>query len=345
MNFSKVFKRPWTWAIALVVCLLVATLWTGYRVTKMPSYNCGGSAPVSIYIYPGDDWSAVSGRIPEGVSVRNGRDLSAVGLLGGEPRPGHYLIRPDETTLGLYRILSRGLQAPVRITFTTTREVGQLWKRLSDQLLCDSAAIAEAMTDRTLLDSLGVEDSTLAYYLIPDTYEVYWTESARAITARLARESKAFWSDKRRSQAEELGMTPREVITLASIINEESAKSDEYRTIAGLYLNRLHRGMALQSDPTVLFALGDRSIRRVLHKHLKVDSPYNTYLHLGLPPGPIRIPSASAIDAVLCAEQHDYIYMCAKEDFSGRHNFAASYSEHMRNARAYASALNECNIH
>ena len=345
MSFSKVFKRPWTWAIALVVCLLVAALWTGYRVTKMPSYNCGGSAPVSIYIYPGDDWSAVSGRIPEGVSVRNVRDLPMMGRLGGDPRPGHYLLTPDETTLGLYRLLSRGLQVPVRITFTSTREVGQLWRRLSDQLLCDSVAIAEAMSDRSLLDSLGVEDSTLAYYLIPDTYEVYWTESARAITARLARESKTFWNEKRHSRAAELGMTPREVITLASIINEESAKSDEYRTIAGLYLNRLHRGMPLQSDPTVLFAIGDRSIRRVLHKHLEVDSPYNTYLHTGLPPGPIRIPSASAIDAVLSAEQHDYIYMCAKEDFSGRHSFAATYSEHLRNARAYASALNERNIH
>lgn len=345
MNQSKVSKRVWMWITILIICILAALSWCFYRVTGMTSYNMDGDAPVSLYVYPGDDWGTVASNLVETTSVRHKRDLALVGSLGDEPRAGHYQVRPNETTLGLYRMVSRGLQSPVRITFSTTREVGQLWRRLSDQLMCDSAAIATAMTDRALLDSLDIRDSTLAFHLIPNTYEVYWTDSARSIVRRLARESKAFWSEERLAKASALEMTPMEVTTLASIINEESAKRDEYPVIAGLYLNRLKQGIPLQSDPTVLFAIGDRSIRRVLHKHLEVESPYNTYLYKGLPPGPIRIPSADAIDAVLSPAKHGYIYMCAKEDFSGYHNFAASYSEHMRNARAYATALNERNIH
>lgn len=345
MNHSKVSKQVWIWITVLIICILVALSWCYYRITGKASYNVDGDAPISLYVYPGDDWGAVASKLAETASVRHKKDLALIGLLGDKPRAGHYLVSPDETTMGLYRMVARGLQAPVRITFTTTREVGQLWRRLSDQLMCDSTDIASAMTDRDLLDSLDVRDSTLAFHLIPNTYEVYWTDSARSIVRRLARESKAFWSEERLAKASALEMTPMEVTTLASIINEESAKRDEYPVIAGLYLNRLKRGIPLQSDPTVLFAIGDRSIRRVLHKHLEVESPYNTYLYKGLPPGPIRIPSADAIDAVLSPAKHDYIYMCAKEDFSGYHNFAASYSEHMRNARAYATALNERNIH
>ena len=345
MNHSKVSKQVWIWITVLIICILVALSWCYYRITGKASYNVDGDAPISLYVYPGDDWGAVASKLAETASVRHKKDLALIGLLGDKPRAGHYLVSPDETTMGLYRMVARGLQAPVRITFTTTREVGQLWRRLSDQLMCDSTDIASAMTDRDLLDSLDVRDSTLAFHLIPNTYEVYWTDSARSIVRRLARESKAFWSEERLAKASALEMTPMEVTTLASIINEESAKRDEYPVIAGLYLNRLKQGIPLQSDPTVLFAIGDRSIRRVLHKHLEVESPYNTYLYKGLPPGPIRIPSADAIDAVLSPAKHDYIYMCAKEDFSGYHNFAASYSEHMRNARAYATALNERNIH
>lgn len=331
--------------LALVLCLLALLLYGWYRVTRMPSYNVGGAKPMSLYVYPYDDWQTVSERVGEHTEVRNSRDLALLGRVGSTTRPGHYLVRPDATTLDLYRVVSRGAQTPVRLSFNTTRDVDRLWGHLASQLMTDSLSIAQAMTDSLLLDSLGVNDRTLAYHLIPNTYEVYWTESAKDIVARLASESKAFWSEQRLALADTVGLTPREAVTLASIINEESAKSDEYPIIAGLYLNRLRQGIPLQSDPTVLFAIGDRSIRRVLHKHLEVDSPYNTYLHKGLPPGPIRIPSSSAIDAVLSPAEHDYIYMCAREDFSGYHRFAATYSEHMRNARAYAAALDERNIH
>lgn len=331
--------------LVLVLCLLALLLYGWYRVTRMASYNVGGEEPVSLYVYPYDDWQTVSERVGEQADVRHPRDLALVGRIGSMTRPGHYLVAPDATTLDLYRVVSRGAQTPVRLSFNTTRDISRLWGHLASQLMTDSLSIARAMTDSLLLDSLGVNDSTLAYHLIPNTYEVYWTEPAEDIVARLARESRTFWSERRMAKADTLGMTPMEVVTLASIINEESAKSDEYPIIAGLYLNRLRRGIPLQSDPTVLFAIGDRSIRRVLHKHLEVDSPYNTYRQKGLPPGPIRIPSSSAIDAVLSPARHDYIYMCAREDFSGYHRFATTYSEHMRNARAYAAALDARNIH
>jgi UPF0755 protein len=331
--------------LVVIVCVAAVAGYLWYRITRSASYNVDGESEVNLYVYPDDDWHTVGDRIAQRTAVRHGSDLALLGRRGSSPRPGHYLVRPDETTLDLYRTISRGLQTPVRLSFTTTRDVERLWGRLADQLLADSASIARAMTDSVLLDSLGIPGGAIAYYLIPDTYEVYWTEPAEEIVARMARESRAFWSRERLAKAEQVGLTPLEVITLASIINEESAKADEYPVIAGLYLNRLHRGIPLQSDPTVLYAIGDRSIRRVLHKHLRVDSPYNTYLHAGLPPGPIRIPSSSAIDAVLSPREHDYIYRCAKEDFSGYHNFASTYTEHLRNARAYAAALDRRGIH
>lgn len=331
--------------LVVIVCVAAVAGYLWYRITKSASYNIDGEGEVSLYVYPDDEWSDVEDRIAQHSSVRHSGDLRMVGQRGSAPRPGHYIVRPDETTLDLYRTISRGLQAPVRLSFTTTRDVERLWGHLADQLLTDSTSIARAMTDSLLLDSLGIPSGSIAYYLIPDTYEVYWTEPAEEIVKRMARESRAFWSKERLAKAEQVGLTQFEVITLASIINEESAKADEYPIIAGLYLNRLHQGIPLQSDPTVLFAIGDRSIRRVLHKHLSVDSPYNTYLHTGLPPGPIRIPSAAAINAVLNPREHNYIYMCAKEDFSGYHNYAATYTEHLRNARAYAAALDRRGIH
>ncbi len=179
---------------------------------------------------------------------------------------------------------------------------------------------------------------------IPDTYEFYWTTSAKEFADRMKQEYDRFWNDERKKKAEEIKLKPVEVTTLASIVQAETAKNEELKTIAGLYINRLNRGMFLQADPTVKFAVGDFSLKRILNVHLEVDSPYNTYKNIGLPPGPINFPETSAIDAVLNYEKNNYYYMCAKEDFSGTHNFAATLAEHNRNAAKYRAALDRNKI-
>ncbi|MDE5635479.1 MAG: endolytic transglycosylase MltG, partial [Muribaculaceae bacterium] len=180
--------------------------------------------------------------------------------------------------------------------------------------------------------------------ILPDTYQFYWTASARNVAESMYREWSRYWNDERLRKAGRLGLGPVEVSTLASIVEEESAKTDERPVIARLYLNRLSRGMKLQSDPTVKYAVGDPTLRRILNSHLKVESPYNTYIHDGLPPSPIRMVDKSTIDGVLNAPMHGYIYMCAKEDFSGYHNFAKTLSEHNANAARYHRALNSRGI-
>jgi len=196
----------------------------------------------------------------------------------------------------------------------------------------------------TLMTRLGYDHQTFLGMFIPNTYEMYWDVSAENLVERLHKEHQTFWNEERKGKAQALGMNENQVATLASIVDSESAYNPEKPRIAGLYLNRMKKGMSLQSDPTVIFALGDFTIRRVLNKHLTIDSPYNTYKYKGLPPGPIRIPSIAGLDAVLNHEDNNYIYMCAKEDFSGSHNFAVTYSEHQANARRYVKALNERGI-
>jgi UPF0755 protein len=200
------------------------------------------------------------------------------------------------------------------------------------------------MRDETYLEQYGFNRRTILGMFVPDTYEFWWNTSAEEFIGRMYREYDKFWNRARTSRAGEINFTPNEVITLASIIINETNKEDEYRRIAGVYINRLRQGIRLQADPTVKYALGDFERKRILKTDTWVDSPYNTYLHAGLPPGPIAIPVIKAIDAVLQYEKHDYIYFCAREDFSGYHNFARTLDQHNKNARSYQKALNRRNI-
>ena len=260
-------------------------------------------------------------------------------------RPGCYNVGDGANLLTVFRRLRGGLQTPVSLTIPNVRTMEQLAARLSRQLAADSATLARAFRDTALCAQFDCDTATLPCLFIPNTYEVFWTISATDLLKRMQRESQAFWTDGRKAKAREAGLTEKEVITLASIVDQETANNAEKPAIAGMYLNRLKQGMKLQADPTVKFALRDFALRRIMHEHLTVDSPYNTYLYEGLPPGPIDIPSVESIDAVLNFAHHDYIYMCAKEDFSGTHNFAKTYAEHLQNAARYAKALNERNIH
>ena len=257
---------------------------------------------------------------------------------------GRFAIESGRSTLDVFRQLRRGQQTPMMLTVPEVRTLDQMAAQLGRKLMADSTAIADALADSSLCAQLGFHGATLPCLFIPNTYEVYWNISPEKLLKRMKKEHDAFWNKERIQKAEKAGLTPCEVQTLASIVDEETAVGAEKARVAGLYLNRLRKGMLLQADPTVKYAVGDPTLRRILNKHLAVDNPYNTYRHAGLPPGPIRVASVQGINAVLNAEQHDYLYMCAKEDFSGTHNFARTSAEHMQNARRYQQALNALNI-
>ena len=240
--------------------------------------------------------------------------------------------------------LYRGYQEPINLTVSNVRTLDRLARSIGKQLMIDSTEIATVMNDTIFQKRMGYKKETMSSLFIPETYQVYWDMSVDEFFERMQKEHEKFWNQQRLAKAESIGMTPEEVSTLASIVEEETNNNEEKPMVAGLYINRLHKGMPLQADPTIKFALQDFGLRRITNEHLNVNSPYNTYLNAGLPPGPIRIPSPIGIDAVLNYAKHDYIYMCAKEDFSGTHNFASNYADHMKNARKYWNALNERKI-
>jgi UPF0755 protein len=259
-------------------------------------------------------------------------------------RAGRYRLASGQTNRELVGILRAGLQTPTRVTFISFRTPSQLAKRVANQIEADSLEIIQAFSNQKLIDSLGFTLETFMGMFVPNTYEFFWNTNALGFFARMKREQEAFWSQRRDSLAKEIGLSRMEVITLASIVEEETNRTDERPRVAGVYLNRIKRGMPLQADPTVKFAVGDFTIRRVLTRHLQVDSPYNTYRNRGIPPGPICAPSISSIDAVLNSEQHSYLYFCARPDYSGYHAFARTLSEHNRNARIYQQWLNKQRI-
>lgn len=255
---------------------------------------------------------------------------------------GSYLVKPGTSPLKLSRTLRYGHQTPVRFTFNNIRTLPQLALRASECMeFSDSDFLAAC---DSVLPPMGFKPEGFPTAFMPDTYEFYWTDSAPTMVKKLAKYRNDFWTQERRDKAKAMGLTPVQVATLASIVEEETNMSDERPRVARLYLNRLDRGMKLQADPTVKFAVGDFSLRRILGKHLATESAYNTYLHEGLPPGPIRIPTKATLEAVLSAPKHDYLYMCAKEDFSGYHNFATDFATHQANARRYQKALTDRGI-
>ncbi len=257
---------------------------------------------------------------------------------------GRYAIHPGENVYHVFSRLYRGYQDPINLTIGSVRTLDRLARSIGKQLMIDSAEVAKVMNDSLFQHKLSYNKETIPCLFIPETYQVYWDMSVTDLFERMQKEHQKFWNQERLNKATAIGMTPAEVCTLASIVEEETNNNPEKPMVAGLYINRLHSDMPLQADPTIKFALQDFGLRRITNAHLSVDSPYNTYRNLGLPPGPIRIPSPIGLDAVLNYVKHDFIYMCAKEDFSGTHNFASNYADHMKNARKYWNALNERKI-
>lgn len=255
-------------------------------------------------------------------------------------RSGRYRIRPNWSNYELIRHLRAGAQAPVKVTFSTARLAEEVAGKVAAFIELDSTALVQVFQDTQYLQSIDYSPETLMSLFIPNTYEMYWNTSAMDFMKRMLKEHDNFWKrDDRLAKAEQLELSPAEVYTLASIVERETLLKSEKKRMAGVYLNRLDRGMLLQADPTAVFATRDFSTRRVLNRHTQFDSPYNTYMYAGLPPGPISMASISSIDGVLNAEDHRYLYFCALGDGSGKHAFAKTLAQHNQNAKNYARNL------
>ncbi|MFT6335905.1 MAG: UPF0755 protein [Saprospiraceae bacterium] len=258
---------------------------------------------------------------------------------------GRYLIKKEWNNREIVGLLRAGNQKPVKVTFNNVRSMDQLAGLISKDLAVDSIMLSDYLSKPEVMKELGFSKETFMTTFIPNTYNMFWDITTKQIVSRMTKEQKDFWNKKdRKAKATKLEMTEEEVYTLASIVEKESQHGPERSIIAGLYLNRLKRGIALQADPTVIFANGNFELRRVLNKHLEFDSPYNTYKYPGLPPGPIYMPSIQSIDAVLDYDKHDYLYMCAKPGYGTKHAFAKTLRGHNKNANEYRAWLNKQGI-
>lgn len=259
--------------------------------------------------------------------------------VAGNIKPGRYVISTESPSIYVARMLVFGWQTPQKLTLSgTMRSKGSIAKKISSQMMVDSVSVATALNDPVFLAGYGFTPENVFALFLPDTYEMFWTASVTEIFSRMKKEYDAFWNSDRLAKARAQRLTPMQVSVLASIVSGETLKSFEYPVIAGVYLNRYRKGMKLQADPTVAFCY-DYKLDRILKKHLTVDSPYNTYKYAGLPPAPINVPPKACLDAVLEPQQHNYIYFCASPAFDGTHRFAVSYSDHLKNARAFQREL------
>ncbi|MBQ7635637.1 MAG: endolytic transglycosylase MltG [Bacteroidaceae bacterium] len=345
MKKNNYFSKTWVRALIVTLCLLGVVLAVSAYVVFFSAFSAEEHAV--IYVREGDTADDVYRQVSATAHPRTMtlfRWLCRAKGYERSVRPGRYDLGGGIGVLTAVSNLRSGAQTPVMLTVPATHTTDRLAAKIARHLRADSAEFARAFRDTLLLDSLGVTRATLPTLFLPNTYEVYWTITPRQFLWRMKRERDRFWEGEREERAREIGFTPEEVCVLASIVDQETRYKPEKPTIAGLYINRVRKGMKLEADPTVKFAMQNFGLRRVLRRHLDTDSPYNTYRYAGLPPGPICIAEGATIDDVLHYKPSDYLFMCAKEDFSGSHNFARTFAEHDRNAKRYAAALNERGI-
>lgn len=330
--------------LALLVCFIVITVvaafwgYDYYQVYKKPNF----SRNYVLYVYPGMPESEILDSLESGAGMRNRKAMRQAfdsEQLASRMKPGKYQITRTNTSIYVARMITRGWQVPHKLTLSgTMRNKGVIAKKIANQMMVDSAAVASALNDKEFLAGYGFTPEDVFGMILPDTYEMYWTASVEDIFDRLKQEYDSFWTEERLAKAKERKLTQKEVSVAASIVSGETNAASEYALIAGVYLTRLKKGMKLQADPTVCFCF-DYKLDRVLKKHLTVDSPYNTYKYKGLPPAPINVPPKACLDAVLNPDKHGYLYFCASSAFDGTHKFAVTYNEHLRNAREFQREL------
>lgn len=322
--------------------LLITFVFYGYQIVFTPNVLVDREGKILI-INEDETYRSLQEKLSRGSYVNDLVSFSFLARLYNydeEIKPGRYVLAPNMTNLELLGRLRVGAQDPVNITFTNVRLIDELGEIITRNISITSQEFNTALAAFVASNDEGFTNQNVLTLFIPNTYEVYYTISGSGLIERMHREYLMYWNEERRAKAEQIGLTPIEVSILASIVQAEQLGHPEERpTIAGLYVNRLNRNMKLDSDPTLVYALGDFTIKRVLNVHKEIESPYNTYKYSGLPPGPINMPQISSIDAVLNYEKHDYLFMAAKEDFSGYHNFATSMSQHLQNASKYQQAL------
>jgi UPF0755 protein len=332
--------------ILIVSVLIIIGIIVAYSILLGDGIRLHNGRSV-ILIPTGSKWEQVFDSVNASFEIKNRDILTWVAKKKRYPqhiKPGRYVIEKNISYIDLVNLLRSGDQTPVRVTFNNIRYLNELAGRIGGQIEADSAQIMDLLSNPDNYRNDGFTRENVISVFIPNTYEFYWNTNAREFYTRMLKEYRRFWNAERLEKAKKLNLTPVEVSILASIIDDEVTKSDEKPKIAGVYLNRLNRGIPLQACPTIKFALNDFTITRVLNQYLKIESPYNTYLHRGFPPGPIGCPTIEGIEAVLNAEKHDYFYFAAKADFSGYHNFSRTLTEHNRYAAEYQRELDKRRI-
>jgi UPF0755 protein len=326
--------------VALVILAGAAAFVVGryYIDNKKPNFT----EEYVLYVRPETTLGQIADSLQSGAGMIRPKSLERVFKkmdVASKIKPGRYVVDATCPSIYVARMLVFGWQTPQDLVLSgTMRSKDRIAKKISTQMMVDSASVADALNDKDFLAGYGFTPENVFALILPDTYQMYWTASVEDIFDRLKKEYDAFWTPERDAKAKAQGLNRMQVSVMASIVSGETLKDFEYPVIAGVYLNRYKKGMKLQADPTIAFCY-NYTLDRILKKHLQVDSPYNTYKHVGLPPAPINVPPKACLDAVLDPAKHGYIYFCASEEFDGTHRFAVTYSEHLKNARKFQRAL------
>lgn len=346
-----------SWFKTIIKILLIVVLIAGgvggylaYKFIYMPNINLKDKKSTIIYIPTGASFEDVVSILNENELLKDPESfkwLAKEKKYADAVKPGKYRVLAKMSNSALINLLRLGKQEPVTINFTGLHTVSEFVARAGRRIEADSNALLDAINDERYIGKYGFTKDNIQALFIPDEYEFYWNTSVDEFFQRMAKEYKAFWTNERKQRAKALGLSQTDVYILASIVQgEQCCDKEEKKIIAGLYINRLKQGMPLQSDPTVIFAIGNFNIQRVSMEQIKyTNSKYNTYLHEGLPPGPIGFSQESSIDAVLNYTPNEYIYMCAKDDLTGKHCFSKTFEQHKIYAKKYRQALDDRNIH